>query len=122
MQLRWQHPLEDAEAPCDDRAVAGHAGYLVRGIGLGLVFGLGSGLGLGLGLGSGLGLGLGLDRMATVLEASHSLSPAAKWPSRLKTVLRETTSPSGLSQSEAKPPSSALAPHQLSAKMLLSPG
>ena len=94
------------------------------GLGLGLGFGLGSGLGLGLGfgLGSGLGLGLGLDRMATVLEASHSLSPAAKWPSRLKTRLRETTTPSGLSQSEAKPPSSALATHQLSAKMLLSPG
>ena len=79
-------------------------------------------MGLGLGLGFGLGLGLGLDRMATVLEASHSLSPAAKWPSRLNTRLRETTTPSGLSQSEAKPPSSALATHQLSAKMLLSPG
>ena len=58
---------------------------------------------------------------ATVFDVSHSLKPLAKWPSRLYTLLPETLKPSGLWQSEAKPPSSELAMHQLSAKTLSSP-
>ena len=93
-QLRWQHLLEDAEAPCDDRAVAGHAGYLVR-------------VRVRVGLGLGLGLVGCVGSMATVLEASHSLNPAAKWPSRLNTVARDDDPRACRGRGEA--PSSVLA-------------